>query len=235
MTKNELKELVKQHFNLVEVSEEFASAKLEDGTKISNDKDGKFAEGQKLFVETEEGEKVAAPEGEHVTESGIQLIVDAEGTLTGVKYPDEEGDGSADLAEESVKEEEMSSQETESTVVEEEMSAETTEDEVKEEVEEKFEEAKDEDMMEEGPKLEDIIEVIGEVVEAKMTKVDEKMAEIEKEVMGIKEKMSSFASEPAEEKTIPAASSKFSTADKFSNKRAKTRYENMLNKMKNKN
>jgi hypothetical protein len=222
MTKNELKELVKQHFNLVEVSEEFASAKLEDGTKISNDKDGKFAEGQKLFVETEEGEKVAAPEGEHITESGIQLIVDAEGTLTGVKYPDEEGDGSADLAEESV-------------VVEEEMSAKKTEDEVKNKVEEKFEEAKDEDMMEEGPKLEDIIEVIGEVVEAKMTKVDEKMKEIEKEVMGIKEKMSSFASEPAEEKTIPAVSSKFSTADTFSNKRAKTRYESMLKNMNNKN
>jgi hypothetical protein len=90
-------------------------------------------------------------------------------------------------------------------------------------------------MMEEGPKLEDIIEVIGEVVEAKMTKVDEKMKEIEKEVMGIKEKMSSFASEPAEDKTIPAVSSKFSTADTFSNKRAKTRYESMLKNMNNKN
>lgn len=232
MTKNELKELVKQHFNLVEKSEEFASAKLEDGTEVTNDQDGKFAEGQKLFVITEEGEKVSAPEGEHVTESGIQLIVDAEGVLTGVKYPDEEGDGSADLAEES-KEEEMSAQTEE---VKEEMSAETVEEVVEEVVEEKFEEEKiDEEKMEESPSLEDIIEVIGEVVEEKMAKTEEKMKEIEKEVMGIKEKMNSFASEPAEEKTIPAAKGNFAKVEAFSNKRAKARYENMLLKMTNNN
>lgn len=226
MTKTELKELVKQHFNLTEKSEEFASAKLEDGTEVTNDEAGKFAEGQKLFVITEGGDKVAAPEGEHVTESGIQLIVDAEGTITGAKYPDEEGEGSADLAEDSVKEEEMS--EAAEEPVAEEMSAETTEEEVKEEFEEdKIEEEK----MEETPSLEDIIEVIGEVVDEKMAKQEEKMMEIEEEMKSIKEKMSAFASEPAEEKTVPAAKGNFSKTEVFSNKRAKTRYENMLLKM----
>lgn len=229
MTKEALKELVKQHFNLTEKSEEFASATLEDGTKVSNDQAGDFTVGQKLIVTTEEGDKVAAPEGEHVTKSGIQLIVDAEGILTGVKYPDAEGEGSADLAEEKV-EGEMSA-ETEETVKEE-MSAET---EIEEVVEEKFEDESKEEKMEDEASLESIIEVIGEVVEEKMTKVDEKMKEIEKEVMGIKEKMSSFSSEPAEEKTIPAAKSNFAKVEAFSNKRAKTRYENMLSKMTNKN
>ena len=229
MTKEALKELVKQHFNLTEKSEEFASATLEDGTKVSNDQDGDFTVGQKLIVTTEEGDKVAAPEGEHVTKSGIQLIVDAEGILTGVKYPDAEGEGSADLAEDKV-EEEMSA-ETEETVKEE-MSAET---EIEEVVEEKFEDESKEEKMEDEASLESIIEVIGEVVEEKMAKVDEKMKEIEKEVMGIKEKMSSFSSEPAEEKTIPAAKSNFAKVEAFSNKRAKTRYENMLSKMTNKN
>ena len=37
MTKNELKELVKQHFNLVEANvEKFDKAELEDGSKVSN-------------------------------------------------------------------------------------------------------------------------------------------------------------------------------------------------------
>lgn len=55
--------------------------------------------------------------------------------------------------------------------------------------------------------------------------------EIEEEMKSIKEKMSAFASEPAEEKTVPAAKGNFSKTEVFSNKRAKTRYENMLLKM----
>lgn len=78
----------------VEVETEvMTSATLADGTKIETDEDGDFAVGQKLYVVTEEGRK-PAPEGEHTTESGIVLTVDAEGTITGVKYPDESGEGS---------------------------------------------------------------------------------------------------------------------------------------------
>lgn len=75
-------------------TEVLSSATLTDGTKVETDEEGDFAVGQKLYVITESGEKVSAPEGEHTTESGITLVVDSEGVITGVKYPDEEGEGS---------------------------------------------------------------------------------------------------------------------------------------------
>jgi hypothetical protein len=82
----------------VEIEDEktdmMSSAVLTDGTKVETDEDGPFAVGQKLYVITQEGEKVSAPEGEHTTQSGIVLVVDGEGVLTGVKYPDESGEGS---------------------------------------------------------------------------------------------------------------------------------------------
>lgn len=68
-------------------------ATLADGTEIETDEDGKFEVGQKLYV-MKDGERVSAPEGEHTTDSGITLTVDAEGVITGVKYPDETGEGS---------------------------------------------------------------------------------------------------------------------------------------------
>jgi hypothetical protein len=79
----------------VEVETEvLSSATLTDGTKVETDEEGDFAVGQKLYVITESGERVSAPQGEHTTESGITLVVDSEGVLTGVKYPDEAGEGS---------------------------------------------------------------------------------------------------------------------------------------------
>lgn len=82
----------------VEVEDEMkdmkmSEATLTDGTKIMSEGE-KFEVGQKLYVTTEDGEKVSAPEGEHTTESGIVITVDAEGVITGVKYPDESGEGS---------------------------------------------------------------------------------------------------------------------------------------------
>jgi prefoldin subunit 5 len=74
--------------------EKMTSAILADGTKIETDGEGEFQVGEKLYVITEEGERVDAPEGEHTTESGIVLTVDSESVITGVKYPDEEGEGS---------------------------------------------------------------------------------------------------------------------------------------------
>jgi ribosomal protein L21E len=74
---------------------EFTTAKLADGTEIMTEEEGdKFEVGQKLYAKTESGEVVTAPEGEHTTESGIVLTVDSEGFITGVKYPDSEGEGS---------------------------------------------------------------------------------------------------------------------------------------------
>lgn len=77
-----------------EKEEMMAAATLTDGTKIETDEPGDFKVGDKLYVITEAGDRVSAPEGEHTTESGITLTVDAEGFITGVKYPDESGEGS---------------------------------------------------------------------------------------------------------------------------------------------
>ena len=214
MTKDQLKDLVKEHFNLVENnSQEFDSATLEDGSKVTNDMDEKFDVGQKLFIIDEEGNKVDAPEGDHVSESGIVLTVDAEGVIVGMKSPDEEGEGS-------------DAEQLEEEAVEEKMSEEVAEEATEELVEEKLAEEEEIEEMEEMPKLEDIISVIGEVVEEKMGAIKDKMDEIEEEVSMMKDKMSSFASEPAEEKTVPTA--KFSAVK---NKRNDKRYNAMLQKL----
>jgi len=80
-----------------------SSATLVDGTKIETDEEGEFMVGQQLFVITEEGEKVTAPEGEHTTQSGITVVVNSEGVITGVKYPDETGEGSLDNSRQEMK------------------------------------------------------------------------------------------------------------------------------------
>lgn len=70
----------------------FDEAELADGTIVGTD--GDFEVGKKLYVKDEAGEWVQAPEGSHVTKSGIELVVDSEGTITGLKKPDAEGEGS---------------------------------------------------------------------------------------------------------------------------------------------
>lgn len=75
----------------VELSK-FDEAELADGTIVATD--GDFEVGKKLYVKDEAGEYIQAPEGSHTTKSGIELIVDAEGTITGLKRPDLEGEGS---------------------------------------------------------------------------------------------------------------------------------------------
>ena len=113
MHKDELKTLVKKYFNLTENKEtlentveeqNFQDATLADGTKITNMLDADFEVGQELHVITEEGEHVLAPSGEHTTESGIVITVDGEGIITGVKHPDQEGEGSLEAAKEEMAE-----------------------------------------------------------------------------------------------------------------------------------
>jgi hypothetical protein len=77
--------------------ETMVEATLVDGTKITNDLDADFEVGQMLYVITEAGDRVPAPEGEHTTESGITLVVDGEGKITGLAKPDEEKEGSLDM------------------------------------------------------------------------------------------------------------------------------------------
>ena len=220
MTKDELRELAKQTFGLVEpqdsdvVEEKFATATLEDGTKITNDKGSEFAVGDKVFVEVD-GEKKDAPEGDHITKSGMSITLDADSIITGMKRPDEAGEGSEGLASD---EEDMKSVTEEMSVSEEVES----EDKAEATTDEKFEEKVIEEEINMAS-LEDIIEVIGEVVEEKMKKMDERMKDIE-------EKMSAFASAPAEESVVASNFSKAKTnnEEKPLNER---RYFNMLEKL----
>jgi len=77
-----------------EVEVEMSEAELVDGTKVTNDLPDALAVGQKLFVITEAGEKVNAPEGEHTLKSGEVVVVDGEGFITGISKPDEAPEGS---------------------------------------------------------------------------------------------------------------------------------------------
>ncbi len=193
MNKEELKTLVKKYFNLTEnntpevineeVKEEsFATAKLVDGTEITNMSDGEFEVGQELHVITAEGDHVVAPSGEHTTESGITLTVDGEGKITGVARPDEAAEGS--LAEDEVPMTEAMSAEEEVETVEEEDKTAMAEDDIIEET------------LEEGGPKEEIIEAIMEIVAPEIEALKAKLAEYDEK---LKEYMSEPASEPTEQ------------------------------------
>jgi len=102
MNKQELKDLVKSYFQLEDknietpetVEDKFQSAKLVDGTPISNKSEDEFEVGQEVYVTTEAGEEVLAPSGEHALDNGDVLVVDGGGKITGLHKPDETGQGS---------------------------------------------------------------------------------------------------------------------------------------------
>ena len=128
MNKEQLKELVKKYFSLTEMTEtentseekqNFDSATLVDGTKITNKKDSSFAVGDELYVTTEAGEEVLAPSGEHTTESGITVTVDGEGKITGIARPEGGDEGSLAEHEEEMSAEEASENTTEEVKLEE--------------------------------------------------------------------------------------------------------------------
>ena len=221
MNKEQLKELVKKYFSLTEMTEtqntseetqNFDSATLVDGTKITNKKDSAFAVGDELFVITEAGEEVLAPSGEHTTESGITVTVDGEGKITGIARP--EGGDEGSLAEH-----------------EEEMSAEESSEDTTEEV--KLEE--DDIEMDMHPE-EEAMDIKEEIIEAIMTEVGpaieelrNKMAEHETKLADHEEKMQSYMSAPAEK---PLSESKYAKSrSNFENPKAvynTKRYEKAL-------
>lgn len=111
MNKSELKDLVKNYFSLEDKNietpksvENFQSAKLVDGTPISNKSEDMFEVGQEVYVTTEAGEEVIAPSGEHALDNGDVLVVDGEGKITGLHKPDESGQGSLSKEEEAAEE-----------------------------------------------------------------------------------------------------------------------------------
>lgn len=193
MTKKDLKDLVKSYFSLTEKMTEdnttepikFAEATLADGTKISNKKDAEFAVGDKLYVIIDGGEDVIAPEGEHTTESGITVTVNEAGDITGIKRPDESGEGSLEEMSEETKATELAEHGDE-IIIEEDAMEEHPEEDIREVIIESI-------MEEMGPKIEDL--------EKKLSSCMDRLAEHD-------EKMKEYMSEPAK---TPAMEKKFST------------------------
>ena len=247
MQKEELKSLVKKYFNLteitnspennepIEVKSNFATATLADGTAITNMVEGDFAVGQELHVITEEGEHVIAPEGEHTTDSGIVITVDGQGSITGVKYPDQEGEGSLEEA----SKEEMSSDDEEKA----EESADDSEKKT-ELAEEALAGHEDEDSMnehyEDGVDVrEEVISAIAEVVMPELEGLKSKMAEHEEKLAEHEEKMNDhYSKTPASEsKTATTRFSKnnYKLTENEGPKHNKKRYELALARLNNKN
>lgn len=197
MNKNELKELVKKHFSLVEKTEDtntpevnteqqFAEATLVDGTKVSNKADAEFEVGQELYVITDSGEDVIAPSGEHTTESGIVVTVDEAGKITGIARPDEGGEGA--LAEDSI-EEAMAE-----TPIAEEMAAEEAE-----ETKTELADHGDDEKME----ITEIVDVVMESISPKMEEIKAELNSCMTKLAEYEEKMEAFSKEPA---TVPTES-----------------------------
>jgi len=204
MNKEELKSLVKKYFNLTEIDnnpvnkeevkeESFAVAHLADGTEITNKAPGDFAVGDTLYVITGEGEEVLAPSGEHTSSSGIVITVDEEGKITGVKRPDEAGEGSL---------EEMSAEEVTEETEKTEMAEHGDEEEVMDEVSE------EEVAMEEHDVKEAIVEAIAEVVAPQLEEMKEKLSSCMDKLAEHEEKMKDYMSK--ESATPSVTESKFS-------------------------
>lgn len=213
MTKLELRELVKSHFSLVDATEHtFAQAELLDGTVVKTDAEGGFEVGQKAMVVTEEGD-APAPMGEHELTDGTILVIDEEGTITGVKTKDEEGQGSleGDTA-------------TEMEDVKPEEAVQMAEEEIAEDVVETA--------IEEGMTPDDVLEAVKTVIEEV---VQPQIEELKKEVMAYKEKMEKISNEPAtESKTATTKFAKTTLTNNEGPAHNKSRYEMALQTLTNK-
>lgn len=209
MNKEELRDLVKGYFNLEdknintpEITEEvkLQSAKLVDGTPVTNDKDTDFEVGDEVYVTTEAGEKVLAPSGEHALDNGDVLVVDGSGKITGLHKPNETGQGS--LAEElpdSGPAKILNSEEELSEVKEE---VELAENAIDESGDLPMSEHGDEEDMEEHGIKEEIIEAIMGEIAPMMDEMKKKLEEHEEKM---KEHYSSAASESVTEKAFSKA------------------------------
>jgi len=239
MKKDELKDLVKSYFNLEDkqdikqteeiTKETFAAGELIDGTKVNNGSDKEFEVGDSLFVETEAGETVDAPSGEHELKDGTVVVVDGEGKITGLRKPDETGQGS--LAEELpdsgpakiLNEEEKLSEETE---------VELADNAIEESGDLPMAEHSDEEeaMEEHGIKEEIIEAIMGEIAPM----MDEMKAKLEEHEQKMKEHYSSAASESVTEKAFSKAglgSKPEGELLKFSSSDLKAmQYENVLSR-----
>lgn len=109
---SKIKEMLGLEFSTVETTEEkFATTELQDGTRVTNDKEGDFELGDKIYVVAEDGTLSPAPGGEHTLKDGYVIVLDEESTLIEIRVP--ESEDVADVVDEETSSEEEMSEETE--------------------------------------------------------------------------------------------------------------------------
>src|SRR6056300_1177667 len=171
MTSNELKDLVKSHFNLVEadsmeettvVEETFGELKDENGAFTLRFPGDSLQIGDKVTVVTAEGQEMDAPDGEHRLEDGTEIVTEGS-----VVKEIKSADGEKALAEEEVKEE---------------MASKTEEEAMTESDKEEMEEVEEEKMEEAEAKIEDMVKAIVDEVKSEMKALRDEMKAMEEKV-----------------------------------------------------
>lgn len=209
MTSNELKELVKKHFSLVEadaVSEEIVNEEITEETfgEIADINDAfviKFPGdslqvGDKVMVVTSEGQEMDAPDGEHELKDGTKIVTEDSIVKEIIGAGGEKALSAEEMAEREDEKEEEEMMEVEDVIEE---IVEEVVDEVKSEMEE-----------EEAPSLEEIVKEISDAVKEEMGYMKKKMAELEEKVAGIAD---APAADPVMKKN--EAVSEFKRPEKF--------------------
>lgn len=177
MTSNELKELVKAHFSLVEATTEVAEAfgELKDinGAFTIKFPGDSLQVGDKVEVITAEGQVMDAPDGEHELEDGTKIRTENSMVTEIMSASGEMEMAEVETEVEGVKKEDVA-----------------------------VEDAAMADMMEDKAEVELPVEA---VVEAIVEAVKGEVEAMKKELAEMKEKMAEFAAEPAAEKSMPAS------------------------------
>jgi hypothetical protein len=98
-------DMINQIKTLLGMETKLAQAKLENGTIIEADE---MAEGNEIFIVTQENERIAMPVGEYQLEDGQVLIVEEEGIIASVgaaeEAPEEEVSEEVEASEEVIEE-----------------------------------------------------------------------------------------------------------------------------------
>ncbi len=230
MNNEELKNLVKKHFNLVEptVEETVEETKVElsevaaeqsfmdiltaDGELTLTYEGEELSVGLPIFVKTDDGD-VPAPDGEHALEGGVFIKTEG-GSIVEIS------EGEIEAADE------------EEIIIEEKLSEDTKETESKES-DEKFEE----EIIEEEVVLEDKEEIIKAIAESVLPIIEELKEEIEemkKKFSATETKVKEFALAPAAERTKAEIKSRNVSKKDYSynpiNEDKKRQFERLLKK-----
>lgn len=199
MTSEELKNLVKSHFSLVEATEvkettetvEEAFGEIADENKafVIKFPGDSLQVGDKVTVKTAEGQELDAPDGEHRLEDGTEIVT-KDSVVTEIKGADgekelsEEFDARTDAEEEGYLDGIKDEKADEKAAMEEEVEVEV-----------------------EAAKFEEIIKAIVDEVKDEMGKMKTKMEALE-------DKVSSMSAFEAAEPTLPSAGKKVATTQR---------------------